>query len=288
MIRSMTAYDRKERQGEWGRLVWELRSINHRYLDSYLRLPDELRQLEPAVRERLTKGLARGKVECSLKFQPAPGVTSNLEVNWLYTERLLAACAALGQQMSMVAPISPLELLRVPGVLTEVEPDLEPVVAAALELLDEAIEGLIENREREGARLAEIIRDRAERIAELAKQVRGMREEINAHLREKLLGRLRELDVAVDPGRVEQEMVIVAQRLDVDEELERLATHVDEVLRVLERKEPVGRRLDFLMQELNREANTLSSKSADTSTTGAAVEMKVLIEQMREQIQNIE
>jgi uncharacterized protein (TIGR00255 family) len=288
MIRSMTAFDRKERQGEWGRLAWELRSINHRFLDVYLRLPEDLRQLEPAVRERLSARLGRGKIECGLRFTPAPGVVAGAELNEQVAERLLAACQTLVQRMNAPAPISPLDVLRMPGAMKEAELDLEPVVAAALELLDEAIDGLIESREREGARLAEIVRERAERIGALAHEVRGRRQEINAQLREKLLNRLRELDVAVDPGRVEQEMVIVAQRLDVDEELERLLTHVDEVLRVLKRKEPVGRRLDFLMQELNREANTLSSKSADTASTAAAVEMKVLIEQIREQVQNIE
>jgi len=288
MLRSMTAYDRKERQGEWGRLTWELRSINHRFLDVYPRMPEELRQLEPAVRERLAAKLSRGKVECALRFQPAAGTGAGLEVNWPHAERLLAACGALAQQMAAAAPISPLDLLRMPGVLKDVEQDLEPVAQAALELLDEAIDGLIENREREGARLAELIGDRARRIGELAREVRSRRVEVNAQIREKLMNRLKDLELNADPGRVEQELVMVAQRMDVEEELERLQTHVDEVLRVLERRDPVGRRLDFLMQELNREANTLSSKSADAATTAAAVEMKVLIEQMREQIQNIE
>jgi uncharacterized protein (TIGR00255 family) len=288
MIRSMTAYDRKERTGDWGRLAWELRSVNHRYLDVYPRLPDELRQLEPVVRERVAGQLSRGKVECSLRFQAAPGVTAELEINWLYTERLLSSCAAIAQQMAAAAPINPLDLLKMPGVVKQNEPDLEPVVDAALELLDETLTGFVENREREGARLAELIRDRAERIRALVEQVRARRQEVNAQVREKLLGRLRELDVTPDPQRVEQELVMIAQRMDVEEELERLATHVDEVLRVLKRREPVGRRLDFLMQELNREANTLSSKSADAQTTAVGVEMKVLIEQMREQIQNIE
>jgi uncharacterized protein (TIGR00255 family) len=288
MIRSMTAYDRKEKAGDQGRLVWELRSVNHRFLDVYPRLPDELRQLEPLVRERVAARLARGKVECSLRFQPAPGVAAELEIDWLYTERLLSSCAAIAQQMSVAAPMTPLDLLRMPGVVRQAEPDLEPIAAAALELLDEALAGLVVSREREGGRLAELIRERADRIAVLAEQVRSRRQQVNAQVREKLLGRLRELNVAPDPQRLEQELVIIAQRMDVEEELERLATHVDEVLRALQRREPVGRRLDFLMQELNREANTLSSKSADAQTTAAAVDMKVLIEQMREQIQNIE
>lgn len=288
MIRSMTAYDRKERTGDWGRLAWELRAVNHRYLDVYPRLPDELRQLEPLVRERVAGVLSRGKVECGLRFQPAPGVTTQMEVDWLFTERVLSSCAAIAQQMSAAAPVSPLDLLKLPGVVKQTELDLEPIAAAALELLDEALAGFVENREREGGRLASLIRERAERILELVAQVRGRRQEVNAQVREKLLGRLQELELSPDPQRLEQELVIVMQRMDVEEELERLATHVDEVLRVLKRREPVGRRLDFLMQELNREANTLSSKSADAQTTAAAVDMKVLIEQMREQIQNIE
>ena len=281
MIRSMTAYDRKERQGEWGKLVWELRSVNHRFLDVYPRLPEDLRFLEPAVRERLGRRLGRGKVECGLKFFPAAGAVPDIEVNWPHAERVLTACAALAQHMSASAPLNPL-------VMQETAPDLEPVAEAALELLDEAVDGFVEAREREGAQLAQVVRDRAEKVGQLAEQVRTRRDIVNAQVREKLMARVAELDANVDPGRLEQELVIIAPRLDVDEELERLATHVAEVLRVLERQEPVGRRLDFLMQELNREANTLSSKSADAETTAAAVEMKVLIEQMREQIQNIE
>ena len=287
MLRSMTAYDRKERQGDWGRLTWELRSINHRFLDVYLRMPEELRQLEPAVRERLAARLSRGKVECSLRFQSAAG-GAGFEVDWQYTEQLVSACEALAQRLPAAAPVSPLDLLRMPGVLKEPEQDLESVSQAALELLDEAIDGLIDSRARGGARLAELIAERARRIGELAVEVRSRRREVNAQIREKLINRLKELELNADPGRVEQELVMVAQRMDVEEELERLQTHVDEVLRVLKRSEPVGRRLDFLMQELNREANTLSSKSADAATTAAAVEMKVLIEQMREQVQNIE
>lgn len=288
MIRSMTAYDRKERLGQWGRLSWELRSVNHRYLDIYPRLPDELRQLEPLVRERVAAAVARGKVECTLRFQPVAGVATELDINWQFAERLLLGVAAIAEKMNSPAPVSPLELLKMPGVIQQAELDLEPIAAAALELLDEALAGFVDSREREGARLGELIRERAERIAVLAEEVRGRRLEVNAKVREKLLGRLREIDSSADPQRLEQELVIIAQRMDVEEELERLSMHVEEVLRVLRRREPVGRRLDFLMQELNREANTLSSKSADGQTTTAAVDMKLLIEQMREQIQNIE
>lgn len=288
MIRSMTAFDRQERVETWGRLSWELRSVNHRYLDIMPRLPDELRQLEPLVRERVAAAVARGKMECTLRFQPAVGVATELGINWPYAEQLLAGMAALAEKIPVSAPVSPLSLLKMPGVLQQAELDMEPIAAAALELLEQALQGFITSREREGGKLAELIRERAQRIGALVDQVRARRVEVNTKVRDKLLSRLRELNGNVDPQRVEQELVFIAQRMDVEEELERLSMHVDEVQRVLQRREPVGRRLDFLMQELNREANTLSSKSADAETTTAAVEMKLLIEQMREQIQNIE
>ncbi len=288
MIRSMTAFERQEAQGDWGKLSWELRSVNHRYLDVYPRLPDELRQLEPVLRERISARLSRGKIECSLRYRPAAGVGGDVELNWPYLEQLLAAGTALAQRIGSAAPLNPLELMRMPGVLKESEQNLEPVLKAAAELLERTLDGFVADREREGARLGQIVLERAQRVGELAGEVRARRLEVNAALREKLMNRVREAGVPVDSGRLEQELVIVAQRMDVDEELERLATHVEEVTRVLGQREPVGRKLDFLMQELNREANTLSSKSADSQTTQAAVEMKVLIEQMREQIQNIE
>ncbi len=288
MIRSMTAFERQEQQGDWGKLTWELRSVNHRYLDIYPRLPDELRQIEPAVRERLSARLSRGKIECSLRFRAVAGFSTDVELNWPYVEKLLEAGNALAQRIGTTVPLNPLELMRMPGVLKEIEQDLEPVAQAALALLDKTLDGFIAAREREGGRLAEIVRERARRVAELTEQVRARRVQVNAAVREKLRSRLQDLQVTAEPGRLEQEMAIIAQRMDVDEELDRLATHIAEVERVLTRRDPVGRRLDFLMQELNREANTLSSKAADSETTQAAVEMKVLIEQMREQIQNIE
>jgi uncharacterized protein (TIGR00255 family) len=288
MIRSMTAFARSERQGEWGKLSWELRSVNHRYLDLHPRLPEELRFLEPVVRERAGRQLSRGKVECTLRWRPSPGHGGRVGVNEAYAQQMVDACEALARRLSDPAPVSPLALLCSPGVMQEGEPDLEPVAEAAATLLDECLVALGEMRGREGARLAEIVRDRARRVGALAEVVRARRVEVNAAVRERLLGRIADLDVDADSGRLEQELAIIAQRLDVDEELERLAGHVAEIEATLEADEPVGRRLDFLMQELNREANTLSSKSSDQETTRAAVEMKVLIEQMREQIQNIE
>jgi uncharacterized protein (TIGR00255 family) len=284
----MTAFARKEREGEWGKLTWELRSVNHRYLDAHPRLPEELRFLETGLRERVGQKLGRGKVECALRFRPTAGAGGELQINWPYARQVVAACDGLRTELGDAAAVSPLELLRTPGVVQEAAPDMEPLANAALELLDEALAELVSVREREGERLAAIVGERAAQVGSLTETVRGRRAEVNRQVRQRLQSRLDELQTAADPGRLEQELVFLAQRMDVDEELERLLTHVGEVQRVLERDEPVGRRLDFLMQELNREANTLASKSSDAETTQAAVEMKVLIEQMREQVQNIE
>lgn len=288
MIRSMTAFAQKEQQSAWGMITWELRSVNHRYLETVIRLPEVLRFLEPAVRERIGHYLSRGKVECSLKFQSAAGALAEITLNRPLVERLLTVAAELEQLMGPGTGLRPVDVLRWPGVVSEAEPDLEEVKMAVLAGLDEALVELVATREREGNRTAEMIRQRCQASSEQVQQVRARRPEVVAKLRERLFTRLAELPVEADPGRLEQEMAIIAQRLDVEEELDRLDAHLSEVGQVLHRTEPVGRRLDFLMQELNREANTLSSKSSDTETTRAAVELKVLIEQMREQVQNIE
>jgi len=288
MVRSMTAFAREETAGDWGKLTWELRSVNHRYLDVGARLPEDLRSVEATVRERVAARLSRGKVECSLRYRPAVGVVGEVQLNWPYVERLLEATETVAGRIKEPAALNPLDVLRFPGALRETEPDLEPVGQAAAELLEKALDRLVEVRAREGVRLAEMIESRAKRLGELAEAVQKRRPQLMERLRERYRSRLEELAVQAEEGRLEQEMAIVAQRLDVDEELDRLRTHVAEVQRVLGSDEPVGRRLDFLMQELNREANTLSSKSSDGDTTQMAVEMKVLIEQMREQVQNIE
>jgi len=288
MIRSMTAFAQKEQQSAWGMITWELRSVNHRYLETVIRLPEVLRFLEPAVRERIGHYLSRGKVECSLKFQSAAGALAEITLNRPLVERLLTVAAELEQLMGPGTGLRPVDVLHWPGVVSEAEPDLEEVKMAVLAGLDEALVELVATREREGNRTAEMIRQRCQVSSEQVQQVRARRPEVVAKLRERLFTRLAELPVEADPGRLEQEMAIIAQRLDVEEELDRLDAHLSEIGQVLQRTEPVGRRLDFLMQELNREANTLSSKSSDTETTRAAVELKVLIEQMREQVQNIE
>ncbi|MCC8988746.1 MAG: YicC family protein [Candidatus Contendobacter sp.] len=287
MLRSMTAFARHEQTSAWGAIAWELRSVNHRYLEASIRLPEMLRSLETPARERIAAALSRGKVEGTLKLQTAsaaPAITLNLPM----VERLLEVAGELEHLMGPGTGLKLVDVLRWPGVIHEPEPDLAAIQQAILDSLDAALAELVATREREGERTAELLRQRCAAIRIQVKRVRGRRPEVLARWRDKLLNRLADIAVDADPGRLEQELALIAQRLDVDEELDRLDTHLDEIESVLQRNEPVGRRLDFLMQELNREANTLSAKSADADTTRCAVELKVLIEQMREQIQNIE
>jgi len=288
MICSMTAFARKEYRDDQGELIWELRSVNHRYLETSVRLPEELRSLEPVVRERLGKRLSRGKVDCSLRFRPSQSAAATMKTNERLALQLLEASEEVGHLIHEGVPPSIMDILRWPGVLEIEARDLTPVQKQASELLEEAIDSLIETRQREGARLAEMIQERTAAMAGHVARVREVMPQILEGIRGRLQVRLEELSQELDAGRVEQEMVLLTQRLDVDEEMDRLGAHLDEVNRVLQQDEPVGRRLDFLMQELNRETNTLSSKSNDVETTRIAVDMKVLIEQMREQVQNIE
>lgn len=288
MIRSMTAFARQERRAAWGVLTWELRSLNHRFLEVGTRLPEDLRALEGAVRERVAKLLKRGKVECGLRLQRTAGARGELSMNREVVARLVELVTEANALHASPAPISAIELLRWPGAVDEVEPDLGPISEAALELLDSALAELVDTREREGERLRAVLEQRGTAMAVLASEVRQHLPEIRTQLRARLEARLAEVQVQTDPARIEQELVLQLQKLDVDEELDRLETHLCEIGDVLKRSEPVGRRLDFLMQELNREANTLGSKSVVVETTRASVELKVLIEQMREQVQNIE
>jgi len=287
MTRSMTAFTRQETQASWGSLVWEIRSVNHRYLEPHLRLPDSLRELEGNLREKLRKSLSRGKVECTLRFVPETQ-QQNLSVDRDYAAQLIAAAEDVRRLMSDSQPLSPLEVLRWPGVLRESELDMAAVKLAARALFDQALTDLAQGRQREGADLALLVEQRLEAIDRVVVEVRNRLPQILQAQRDNLRTRLSELLTEIDETRIEQEIALLAQKADVDEELDRLSTHVQEVRRVLKQKDPIGRRLDFLMQELNREANTLSSKSIVTDTTQCAVELKVLIEQMREQIQNIE
>jgi len=288
MIRSMTAFARQQAHGEYGELTWEIRSVNHRFLETTVRLPEELRGIEPVVRERVTARLRRGKVECNLRLKTAGVGTAELQVNDRMVEQILAAAERMAHRLHSSHHPSIMDILRWPGVMEVGEQDFTPIQEAASALLDQGLDALLEAREREGARLADLI---VQRVEGMRTQVESARERIPFVIdavRERLRTRLAEVAANLDQERLEQEMALLAQRLDVDEEMDRLRTHLDEVSRVLQQDEPVGRRLDFLMQELNREANTLGSKSADSETTAVSVEMKVLIEQMREQVQNIE
>ncbi|MCM8882017.1 MAG: YicC family protein, partial [Candidatus Thiodiazotropha sp.] len=286
MISSMTAFAREEYRGDLGILSWEIRSVNHRYLEAFLRLPEELRVLESSVRERLNARLGRGKLDVSLKFKPGGMAEAGLQVNQRLVEQLLSAEQQLADLMEVGNNLRSSDLLRWPGVLEEQEQDFTPVKQRAMILLETAIDSLIDNRLREGERLSKIIRNRCVGLQAQVVHVRSLMPDVLETVRSRIRDRLTEAMEELDETRLEQEMVLLAQRLDVDEEMDRLETHLEEVERVLQADEPVGRRLDFLMQELNREANTLTSKSNSVDVTRSAVEMKVLIEQMREQIQN--
>ncbi|AMX03867.1 YicC/YloC family endoribonuclease [Microbulbifer thermotolerans] len=286
-VRSMTAFGRAEASYGTGTATWELRSVNHRYLEPHFRLPETARPLETQLRETLRKTLSRGKLELTLTLKPSNAETAGLEIN----QPLVAALLRAAEQVSAggnCAPINPLQLLQWPGVITESETDSEQQSAAILQAFGEALAQLNANREREGAELRKFIEARLDNIEKQVADVRALLPQILEAQREKLRARLEELLAELDQDRLEQEIVLLAQKADVDEELDRLDAHITETRRVLAGGGAIGRRLDFLMQEFNREANTLSSKSVVTDTTQAAVELKVLIEQMREQVQNIE
>lgn len=289
---SMTAFSRNEQSHDWGTLSCEIRSVNHRYLEASYRMPDALRALEPAVRDIVRKQLQRGKVDCSFQLRLNNVSNKNLQLNELVLAQYLAAINVInehiGRQSADPAPVSSVELLFKPGVIEQSETDNEEINNAALALFHTTLADHIAHRRREGAELASFIQQRLNKIAEHVKQLRPMIPAIVQQQKEKLHAKLAELKSELDHHRVEQEITLLAQRLDVDEELDRLTTHLAEVNRALNDKGGVGRRLDFLMQELNREANTLSSKSIASETTLIAVDLKVLIEQMREQVQNIE
>lgn len=288
MVYSMTAFSRCELSTDRGNLAWEIRSVNHRYLEPSLRLPEAFRDLEGPLRERLRKQLGRGKVECTLRFNPASQTAGDLSINQSLVEQIIAASQQLSLKLVNAAPVNPLELLAWPGVLGSTEQDDSGLIEQARRLFDQALEELKAQRAREGAELAKLLEERLDAIAERVATLRAMMPELLIAHRQKLLDRINELGLDVDSQRVEQEVVMLAQKIDVAEELDRLDTHIIEARRVLAGSEAMGRRLDFLMQEFNREANTLGSKAIDSRSTQAAVDMKVYIEQMREQVQNIE
>lgn len=288
MPRSMTGFARREVKLSWGTAVWEIRSVNHRYLEPSFRLPEDFREIEPHLRDAMRKALQRGKVEASLSIQWEQEETE-LGINTARVAQLTKAAQQINHLLgAAAAPINALDILKYPGVIQKQEIDREAMQAAVLKLFNSALEGLIEHRTREGNELEQLILQRLDAVSAQVLAIRARLPEILATQREKLQTKLAALQIDLDPERLEQEIVMLAQKADVDEELDRLDTHVIEVKRSLKQTDSLGRRLDFLMQELNREANTLSSKSIVSDTTQAAVELKVLIEQMREQVQNIE
>lgn len=288
MPRSMTGFARLEEQYPWGHLICEIRTVNHRYLEPGLRLSDALRSLEPSLRESLRSQLGRGKVDVVLAFKPDEASGLSTDFNYELARDLVRMVEQVNQLAANPAPINALDILRWPGVLKARELDQELLDKEALTLFERTLRQLLDNRAREGAELSNLIEQRLQAISEQVTEVRGRMPELAAQQQEKLRARLEVLNTEVDEDRLAQELVYLAQKSDVAEELDRLAAHIAEVRRTLNQKEPIGRRLDFLMQELNREANTLSSKSTASSNTQAAVDMKVFIEQMREQVQNIE
>lgn len=288
MIRSMTAFARAESEQPWGSAQLELRSVNNRYLDIAPRLPDELRSLEPVVRERIGAKLGRGKLDCVFKISYANDRDTAFTVNVQLAEQVVRAVDQIQPLLGNAQGVTPMEVLRWPGVIQASAPDLEAIQSAALDLLDDALESLIAMRAREGEKITAMILQRCDNIEAIVSKLRARAPEILGETRRKLEARLAELEAQPDQERLEQEMLYLAQKLDITEEIDRLDAHLSEVRRVLESDGPVGRRLDFLMQELNREANTIGSKSADAETTRCSVDLKVFIEQIREQVQNVE
>ena len=288
----MTGFARRERQYPWGVLAWEMKSVNHRFLEISCRLPDELRGAEADFRQAVAGTVRRGKLDCSLHFRPVATSTS-LEVDADLLRALTSRAMQIAAQAGAAARIEVMDLLRWPGVVRDDTRNIEPLAGAARHLLDEALAELTRFRDSEGGRLRTVLEQRCAGLMEIAARVAARLPDVRARTRSKMQERIAhwvaDMDQGrLDQGRLEQELAMLAQRQDVDEELDRLRGHVAEVARAFDGQEPAGRRLDFLMQELNREANTLSSKSQDIETTRAAVDMKVLIEQMREQVQNIE
>jgi len=288
MIHSMTGFARREARWEWGSLSWEIRSVNHRYLEVNWRLPEELRHLEADFRKLAGQHLKRGKVECALRLRWGEEDERGMQLRMSMVQRLNEAVDTVSAQIGNCAPVSPLDVLRWPGVVEEQQHDTDPAQSAALELLNDTLLELTEARRREGERISLMLSERCDGVAEMVASTRERLPEIREVLRQRLLDRIAKLELEPDHDRLEQELVLQAQKMDVDEELDRLDSHVAEVRRILRADEAAGRRLDFLMQEFNREANTLASKSQALETTRVGVELKVLIEQMREQIQNVE
>ncbi|EKO3924736.1 YicC family protein [Vibrio metschnikovii] len=288
MIYSMTAYARKEVKGDWGTAVWEIRSVNQRYLETYFRLPEQFRGLEPVLRERFRQRLARGKVECHLRYEANPAAKSELNINEALANQVIKAANQIMHMTGELSRINPFQIMQWPGVMETPEQDMDSINKALLAGFDEAIVEFINARGREGDNMKALIEQRLTAISEEVVKVRARMPEILQWQRERLLNKFEEAKIELDATRVEQELILLAQKSDVAEELDRLDSHIKEARNVLKKGGACGRKLDFMMQEFNRESNTLASKSISTDITASGVELKVLIEQMREQIQNIE
>ncbi|MFZ6041372.1 YicC/YloC family endoribonuclease [Vibrio natriegens] len=288
MIYSMTAYARKEVKGDWGSAVWEIRSVNQRYLETYFRMPEQFRALEPVLRERFRKRLARGKVECNLRFEANPAAKGELSINETLANQVIKAAEQVMHMTGELSRINPFQVMQWPGVMETPEQDMDEVNKVLLSAFDEALGEFIDARGREGDNMKALIEQRLDAITAEVVKVRARMPEILEWQRERLFSKFEDAKVELDASRVEQELILLAQKSDVAEELDRLDSHVKETTNILKKGGAVGRRLDFMMQEFNRESNTLASKSISTDITASGVELKVLIEQMREQIQNIE
>lgn len=287
MIYSMTAFARREHKAEWGTAVWEIRSVNQRFLETFFRLPEQFRSLEPVLRERFRKQLQRGKVECALRYTPNEGAVGKLSLNEELAKQLLSA-ADWVQSHGQSSGVNPVDILRWPGVMAAEETDMDAVQTEIMTSFDATLKDFIQSRADEGANLRSMIEQRLDGIEKEVNTVSARMPEIITWQKDKILSRFEEAKIEMDETRIEQEMVMLAQKVDVAEELDRLNSHIGETRNILNKGGAVGRRLDFMMQEFNRESNTLGSKSIHSDITQSAVELKVLIEQMREQIQNIE
>jgi len=287
MIHSMTAFARHEVKGDWGNAIWEIRSVNQRFLETYFRLPEQFRGIEPLLRERFRKQLNRGKVECSLRFNANPAAKGELTLNEKLAKQLIQHANWVNEQ-TLNSQVNPIEVMRWPGVMEAAETDISAIQAELLAGFDIAIKDFIKARASEGENLKAMIEQRLDAITIEADKVQEQMPAIIEWQRTRITDKFTEAKIDLDSSRVEQELVLLAQKMDVAEEIDRLKSHVSETQKILKKGGAQGRRLDFMMQEFNREANTLGSKSINTDITASAVELKVLIEQMREQIQNIE
>ena len=287
MIYSMTAFARLEVKKDWGDAVWEIRSVNQRYLENFFRLPEQFRGLENTLREKLRQSLTRGKIECSLRIETKKQTNAELNLNKELANQVIQSLQWIKTQAGE-GEINLTDVLRYPGVVEAQEQDLDAISQDLLTAFDDLLTDFIAMRGREGEKLNDIIQQRLDAIAVETEKVRSQMPAVLQWQRERLLQRFEDAQINLDPQRVEQEMILLAQRVDVAEELDRLQMHVKETTNILKKGGAVGRKLDFMMQELNRESNTLASKSINADITTSAVELKVLIEQMREQIQNLE